>query len=330
MKELRAEIDALNKQIAIDKKNEELEAIEEEKDGVEKTYEEMLSDKAVYQEADRLLTEGHMEEMLELLETYGQDYSDMGHLLGKNFTQAFNDEIKNALDALELLKKEQNNFNTPKDTPTTPTNPTPSTPTTTPTTTRPTPTPTQSTPKPVSKGSRVKINNPSDAIYVDSYVGRSSGTWKGAGVSSSDTLYVVNDNNGRVALSRTNNISGAIGWIDKKRVSAFATGGYTGDFSGGKLGILHSKERVLSAEQTRAFEDLVYKILPQLQSLPTLFFDKLLKSSPSMDAIKENMNNTINNEWNITNNTPLDVEVMEKDLEKVFKSELRKFGKISR
>ena len=326
MKELQEEIDRLNKEIAIDKKNEEIEAIEEEKEEVEKTYEEMLSDKAVYQEADRLLTEGHMDEMLTLLESYSQDYSDIGHLLGENFTESFNEEIKNALDALDLLKNEKNKFETPDEAPTTPP-PSTSNP---PTTTTPSPTNNNGGGKTVSKGSRVKINNPSDAIYVDSYASRSSGTWKGAGVSSSDTLYVVNDNNGRVALSRTNSIYGAIGWIDKKKVSAFASGGYTGDFSGGKLGVLHSKERVLSAEQTRAFDDLVYKILPQLQALPTILFDKLLNNSPTMNTMRESMSNTINNEWNITNNTPLDVDVMEKDLEKVFKSELRKFGKISR
>ena len=42
MKELQEEIDRLNKEIAIDKKNEEIEAIEEEKEEVEKTYEEMV------------------------------------------------------------------------------------------------------------------------------------------------------------------------------------------------------------------------------------------------------------------------------------------------
>ena len=136
MKELQEEIDRLNKEIAIDKKNEEIEAIEEEKEEVEKTYEEMLSDKAVYQEADRLLTEGHMDEMLTLLESYSQDYSNIGHLLGENFTESFNEEIKNALDALDLLKNEKNNFETPDEAPTTPP-PSTSNP---PTTTNPSPT----------------------------------------------------------------------------------------------------------------------------------------------------------------------------------------------
>lgn len=47
-------------------------------------------------------------------------------------------------------------------------------------------------------------------------------------------------------------------------------------------------------------------------------------------AIKENYAKdiSINNDWKITNNTPVEVDTMEKDITKIFKSELRKFGKI--
>lgn len=47
-------------------------------------------------------------------------------------------------------------------------------------------------------------------------------------------------------------------------------------------------------------------------------------------AIEESYSKDIevNNEWNITNNTDMDVKAMEQDINKVMKNELRKFGKI--
>lgn len=313
MKELQEEIQALQKEIAIDKKNEEIEAIEEEQEEINKLYEQLLSDKEIYGEADRLLTAGNVDEMLKLLENYAVDYSDVGMLLGKSFTDSFKEEIQNAMDALDLLLNKKNNFETPSETPSTPTTTTPSTP------------PPATTVQSIGKGSRVKVTDPYETIYVDSYTSRGSGTWKGAGVSSGDTLYVVNDNNGRVALSRTNNINGALGWIDKKKVSAFATGGMTAS-SG--FAMLHDKERVLSAEQTKAFNDLVYEVLPQLKNIPTVFLKNIASSMPSMNKPTENTTGIINNEWNITNNTPVDVETMGKDINKIFKQELRRFGSL--
>ena len=119
MKELQEEIEALQKEIAIDKKNEEIEAIEEEQEEINKLYEQLLSDKEIYGEADRLLTAGNVDEMLRLLESYSQDYSDVGHLLGQNFTEAFKAEIQNAVDALDLLTRNKNNFTTTTQTPST-------------------------------------------------------------------------------------------------------------------------------------------------------------------------------------------------------------------
>jgi hypothetical protein len=47
------------------------------------------------------------------------------------------------------------------------------------------------------------------------------------------------------------------------------TGGYTGDnvSDDGALALLHAKERVLSPTQTRAFEDLVYNMIPQMTGI---------------------------------------------------------------
>lgn len=49
--------------------------------------------------------------------------------------------------------------------------------------------------------------------------------------------------------------SSAVGWVDKKQISGFDTGGYTGKWAGGsgKLAMLHQKEIVLNAGDTENF-----------------------------------------------------------------------------
>ena len=175
-------------------------------------------------------------------------------------------------------------------------------------------------------GGRVKVTDPSASIYVDSHTSSSSGTWKGAGVSSSDTMYVYNTNNGKAALSRTQG-GVPIGWIDIRKVQAFATGGYTGDFRGGQLGLLHPKERVLSAEQTKNFEILV-DMLGDLVKNPILQLGNMMKDfkNPIMEA---NNNIEINNNFNITNNTPFDLDRQNENLTQLMSRELRRFGKIT-
>ncbi|MGM9544657.1 MAG: hypothetical protein ACI3T9_06700 [Romboutsia timonensis] len=196
-------------------------------------------------------------------------------------------------------------------------------------TTSPTPpTPPQkiSTTKAVTIGGKVKITDPSAGIYIDSNTSTSSGTWKGAGVSLSDTMYVCDMNNGKVALSRIQG-GAPIGWIDLKKVQAFATGGYTGDFSGGRLGLLHPKERVLSAEQTRNFEILV-DMLGDLVKNPILQLGNMMKDFKN-PIVEANNNIEINNNFNITNNTPFDLDRQNENLTQLMSRELRRFGKIT-
>ena len=172
---------------------------------------------------------------------------------------------------------------------------------------------------------KVKVTDPNASIYVDSYTSSSSGTWKGAGVSASDTMYVYNMNNGKVALSRTKG-GVPIGWIDKKKVLAFDTGGYTGNFEGGQLALLHSKERVLSAQQTQSFEKLV-GMLDELVKVPILQLGEMSKAFKN--PMETNVSTvTINNDFSITNNTPFDLERQDDNLTSLMTKELRRFGKI--
>lgn len=317
--EILAQLDEVNQEIQKNALELELAKLDEEEKAIEDSYDKILEDKQLYEDANQLLTSDNMDEMLRLLQTYGQDYTDIGLLYGKNLSDAFLEEIKLAMDALDFLKGETekytNNVNPNKE-------PDP------PKTTTPSPQPTTTTqPKAVTMGGKVKVTDPNASIYVDSYTSSSSGTWKGAGVSASDTMYVYNMNNGKVALSRTKG-GVPIGWIDKKKVMAFDTGGYTGNFEGGKLAMLHSKERVLSAQQTQSFEKLI-SMLDELVQIPMLQMSKMFKSFEN--PMQTNVNTvTINNDFSITNNTPFDLERQDDNLTKLMERELRKFGKITK
>ena len=320
-KELQAELDDLNKEIRKNELNKQIEEIEATKDSVKETYDKMLEEKQLYEDANNLMVSDNQAEMLRLLEGYGQNYTDIGVLYGKNFTEAFLAEIRSASDALHYLKGEGNYYTThPNSAPENSNKPAPAP------TPAPAPAPTPAPSGNVNKGSRVKVTDTNAAIYVDSYTNRGSGTWRGAGINSGDTLYVVNDNNGRVALARTQNIRDAIGWIDKKKVQAFATGGYTGEFVGGRLAMLHEKEYVLNSSQTEAWLKLV-PILTDLVKTPFLDMSKLV------NGLANNIDNsevTITNNIEINNSSDVDMGKTNKGIEQLFKEQLKKYGKIKK
>ena len=319
VKELTEELKELNKEITKSELQNQIDEIEATKESVEETYDDLLSEKSLYEEANRLMTTGSIEEMKALLESQSQDWEDIGVLWGKSFSEAFDKEIRNAMESLSYLKGESNSLVNGQDTssPTSPTPPTPS----------PQPAQPQQPVTVVSKGSRVKVTDVNATIYRDSYTSRGSGTWKGAGVSNGDTLYVVNDSNGRVALSRTQSISGAIGWIEKKKVSAFDTGGYTGDFSGGRLGFLHQKEYVLNQAQTSAWLKLV-PMLTELVKTPFLDMAKLFNGIINSDV--DNPEVTITNNIEINNNSNVDMEKTNKGFEQLVREQLRKYGRVKK
>ena len=281
----------------------------------------MLEEKQLYEDANNLMTSDNQAEMLRLLETYGQDYTDIGMLYGKNFTEAFLAEIRSASDALHYLKGEGNYYTThPNNAPKNSNKPAPAP------APAPKPAPAPAPSGNVNKGSRVKVTDTNATIYVDSYTNRGSGTWRGAGISSGDTLYVVNTNGGRVALARTQNIRDAIGWIDKKKIQAFASGGYTGEFTGGRLAMLHEKEYVLNSAQTEAWLKLV-PILTDLVKTPFVDMAKLV------NGLANNIDNsevTITNNIEINNSSDVDMDRTNKGIEQLFKEQLKKYGKIKK
>ena len=330
--ELMDEIAELQKDIAKMEVEKQIEDIEKQQDAISSAYDEQLQDKELYYQADKLLAENNINEIKKLLESNSEDFRGLGNLLGESFKESFIEEIQFALDSIKYLKGESNALSSKptqtttaaKKPATTPNNSKPSSSSSS--SNKTTSAPSTATAKPVTKGSKVHVSSPGSAIYVDSYTSSASGTWSGAGINANDTLYVVNDNNGRVALSRKQgDVYSAIGWIDKNKVKAFNIGGYTGNSEG--LAWLDKQEQVLTREQTSAFQNLV-KILPSLINNPYVELVQSTTTKNITPASESAINITNNNTYNVTPKTEYDVNRFEQDVETLILKDLRKFGKV--
>ena len=328
--ELMDEIAELQKDIAKMEVEKQIEDIEKQQDAISNAYDKQLQDKELYYKADKLLAENNINEIKKLLEGNSEDFRGLGNLLGESFKESFMEEIKFALDSIKYLKGESNALSSkPTQTTTAAKKPT-TTPNNSPSPSPSNPNKTTATPSvaniPVTKGSRVHVSSPNSAIYVDSYTSSASGTWSGAGINANDTLYVVNDNNGRVALSRKQgDVYSAMGWIDKNKVKAFNIGGYTGNSEG--LAWLDKQEQVLTREQTSAFQNLV-KILPSLINNPYVELVQSTMSKNITPATENAINITNNNTYNVTPKTEYDTKRFEQDVETLILKDLRKFGRV--
>lgn len=106
----------------------------------------------------------------------------------------------------------------------------------------------------------------------------------------------------------------------KADVSKFATGGYVGNNEG--LAYIDTKERILSAEQTRAFDNLVFNLMPKLNN----------NLSPASISNSSSNSATFNKELvsvnigKVENNRKTDIKDFEKDLNSMVKRGLRKSG----
>ena len=92
--------------------------------------------------------------------------------------------------------------------------------------------------------------------------------------------------------------------------------------------MLHSKERVLSAQQTQSFEKLV-GMLGDLVENPILQLSQYMKGM-SNPMSQVNTNIEINNNFTVTNNTPFDQDRQDNNISQLMAKELRRFGKVVR
>lgn len=321
-KELQDQIKELDKEIKIDEleaeKNAEKEryqnSIDSDSEFYDKTLsklDKMMSDEYIYKEANKLIENNKQQKIIDLLTEYDPDWSSISSLMGETAGEIIAEEVKTALanykdlvngtitkDGGKYTNKVTGGGDGSK-TPTTPKNPT------------------APTNKPIKTGGKVRIKDTKAKMYYTAGSGSSVGTWGGY----SGNYYVVNTNGNRAALSKTNNINGAIGWIDKKYLVGLASGGYTGNSEG--LAMLHKKERVLDARQTSAFENLIYDFLPQISS-------HLL--NPNSNTYNNGNNVTFNKELvkvdigTVINNKQFDVDNGIDNLDRAFRKSLRKSG----
>lgn len=109
-------------------------------------------------------------------------------------------------------------------------------------------------------------------------------------------------------------------FIDPRRLMPFATGGYVGDNEG--VAYIDVKERILSAEQTQAFDRLVYDILPRIDvgnssNYVTNAANKSVVFNKELVSVRVDK---------VENHTKMDVDEMKNDLNNLLKKGLRKSG----
>lgn len=237
VKKLREQLEKLNKEIAKDELNKEIENIESEKDKLQEIFDKKLEDKEIYAEADRLLASKNMEEIKKLLEGYTDTFKDLGGLLGEEFTTNFKSQIEECFKALEYLKGQSSNFVSGK-----------------------------------ASKSRSSVNQPSLATLHENQA---------------ESNFTAKEMSRLALLNQNNSLFGEI--------------------------------------QAKAWSEMIPK-LASLDNIPNM--DNNTLHNVINGDINSNNKIEINNEFNVTNHTEMDVRKTEKSLEQAIRSELRRFGKI--
>ena len=76
---------------------------DKEKKAAEDLYEDLLSDKKIYAEANKLITEQNLEEIQQILRDSAEDFKEIGALLGQNFAESLREEVQTALNDFRTL-----------------------------------------------------------------------------------------------------------------------------------------------------------------------------------------------------------------------------------
>lgn len=310
-KELQDQIDDLDKEIKIDKLEKQRDAendsykasIDSDSDAYDtvlKDLDNKMTDENLYKTVNDLIKKNDVDTLTKLLTKHDSQWDGWQTLNGKSAGDVIGDEVRNAINNYNDVVRGTINQNGGASSANSGASAASSAP---------------APAKTASIGSTV--NAGSATIYSTSYGGGG-----GRQYYSSDPVYtIVGENNGYWLVRYHKLSSGYTGWFKKSEVTAMKTGGYTGNNEG--MAMLHAKERVLNAQQTAAFEKLVYNLLPTL----------------STDMLNGNTNNTTNNNGNvfnkelvsvnvgqIVNNTPFDVKNTEDNLDRVFRASLKKSG----
>ena len=317
-KELQDQIDALDKEIQIDKleqqrdlENEQYKnSIDSESEGYDSVLADLdnkMTDENLYKTVNELIKNGDTETLSALLAEHDAQWDGWKTLQGMTAAEVIQGEVKDAInnykDVVGGYIDENGGIYTNGGTPNAPS------------------TGGSTTSSTASKavGIGTQINAGSAPIYA--YAGSTSGMGQ---YFASDPIYNVIGENGDYVLVRWHKLSsGATGWFKKSDVTALKTGGYTGNYEG--MAYLHAKERVLNAAQTAAFEKLVYNLLP---SIPKALLNEGINNSNTTN----NNGNVFNKELvklevgQIVNNTPFDIKNSEDNIDRMVRASLKKSG----
>lgn len=276
-------------------------------DAILKKLDQQMTDEMLYREANDMIRNGKIQEITDLLTKYDANWSGWASLMGQTAGEIIANEVATAIANYLDVKngtitpdggKETNKVTGGSSSGSSSGGSS------------------SSSSGSISNGRKVRINDTNTGMYYASDSRSPSGSWRGY----SGSYYVVNTAGGRVALSRTNSINGAIGWIDKNKVTALASGGVVPKTTFAMLGEA-GKERVLSARQTAAFDKFIYNQLPRLQR-------QIESNTTSIGGNVTNFNKEIMRieVENVNNYNNADVTNMEDNMDRLLRKSLQKVG----
>ena len=320
-KEYLDQIAELEKEIKLDELNDKMDEENENYensinsdsefyDAILKQLDKQMTDEMLYREANDLIRNEKTQQIIDLLTKYDAQWDGWATLMGKTAGEIIAEEVKLAIA----------NYKDVKEGTITPDGGKYTNGITGGSTNKPSSggsSGSSSSSGTIAKGKKAKITNTSAGMYVSYDSKRAVDNWKGW----TGTYYIVNMKGSRVALGKKNSISSAIGWIDKKYVKAFDTGGYTANSEG--FAMLHKKERVLNPVQTAAFENLVYDFLPKIDDLLLRVNGESVTNDNSVTFQKELVSVKVDK---VINNTPYDVQNQNDNLDRMLRQSLRKAG----
>lgn len=298
----------------------------------------MIDEKKAYEKADKLITANSQSEILLILNNNAENYKDVGTLLGKNFTEAFAEEINKAKNALDSLNKKKVNNNVK------------------------------------SSGSSIEYTGTSSSgsnyavieggivadkpFAVDEAIGIYDSRNSSDNSSSNEDGYTASSDGYSYKTETVNGETITYAHVtEDDEIAPYDTGGRTpSDIpDSGKLGILHKDEKILNANETVKFDESMLKLdktydyiktngvlLGQLlnsysnvgsYTVPNIVSNDLNKIINSITTTNNNDNSNsnsinINNTYQVDATSDFKTKNFGNNLTRQLKAELRSFGKI--
>lgn len=272
--QLQKEINALNdsKQADSDYYSQKLTDLQESNNQQEeenqKNYKKMLDEKKAYQKVDEMITNNNEKAMVKLYKSYGDSYKEIGSLYGENITNAFKEKVA-VMESIvqDMAKKISNALDVDVD---------------------------------VKSSSGSSSSSSSSSSHSKDY---DNGDYE----DSNGYYYSVNGTSGKPNQTYSNgDYTDSNGWY---HVASYDTGGRTpSNIDDGAVGILHSDEKILNKEDTVKFDNAMDKINDMsLNSIDNAQIDQIYDYMKSAGSILNNLSNYNLSNYSIPINTGLDL-----------------------